>query len=43
MPEDTTVTRDHRHADGERSSGIVPIVLGAIVVMTLALLLLANN
>jgi hypothetical protein len=43
MPEDTTVTRDHRHADGERSSGIVPIVLGAIIIMTLGLLWLANH
>ncbi len=43
MPEDTTVTRDHRHADGERSSGIVPVVLGAIIIMTLGLLWLANH
>jgi hypothetical protein len=42
LPEDTTVTRDHRHADGERSSRIVPVVLAAIFVMTLGLLWIAN-
>jgi hypothetical protein len=42
LPEDTTVTRAHRHADAERSSRMVPAVLATIFIMTLGLLWLAN-